>query len=329
MPRTSRGSVFQGAVTWTYFKNLPLLLAGNIYGDYRRFADWESREGNLSQSANERSLMRRNIERAVIDEIKSLHATNPKYVYTEDSQDQTIRRFGVKVSDLRAPYGRTPEGRGQILDGAELCTPEEYVARQYRSQNYDVIKTESAPFHALFGVFMWLLIQDPGDPLNRRVGFGKRDPLIQATASEQIWTLLPADFGTPAYSERRAEAIKEHFKILEDDLEWLFDYWLPYSDDLRQYLHAHRSQDVEIARKIVSILPGKAIRRILRYLLGDYWRRYLGWPDLLVFRTGEFFFAEVKSSSDKLSEDQKNWIAGNNKQLQLPFKLVKIHRRKN
>jgi hypothetical protein len=66
---------------------------------------------------------------------------------------------------------------------------------------------------------------------------------------------------------------------------------------------------------------------VLRYLVGDYWNRYLGWPDLLAHKGSEYFFVEVKSSKDRLSENQKSWIQGNWAELKLPFKLVKIHRK--
>jgi len=75
------------------------------------------------------------------------------------------------------------------------------------------------------------------------------------------------------------------------------------------------------------LLPADDIYRILRYLVEDYWRRYVGWPDLIIYTQDHLFFAEVKSSRDKLSEDQKNWIDGNSTELHLPFKLVKLHRK--
>ena len=52
----------------------------------------------------------------------------------------------------------------------------------------------------------------------------------------------------------------------------------------------------------------EAVLRILRYLVGNYWGRYLGWPDLLVYKKDDFFFAEIKASKDKLSAEQKRWI---------------------
>ena len=68
------------------------------------------------------------------------------------------------------------------------------------------------------------------------------------------------------------------------------------------------------------------IIEILRYLVTDYWQRYCGWPDALFYKRDEFFFAEIKSSNDVLSDDQKHWIRGNSTELQLPFKLIKIHK---
>ncbi len=83
---------------------------------------------------------------------------------------------------------------------------------------------------------------------------------------------------------------------------------------------------METARQLIKILPPETVCQILRYLVNDYWGRYLGWPDLLAYRDKEYFFVEVKSSRDKLSPDQKDWIRGNYEELKLPFKMVKVHR---
>ena len=59
----------------------------------------------------------------------------------------------------------------------------------------------------------------------------------------------------------------------------------------------------------------------------DYWGRYLGWPDLLIYRGAEYRMVEVKSSSDKLSDDQKRWIRDNHEILKLPFELVQLRKK--
>jgi hypothetical protein len=121
--------------------------------------------------------------------------------------------------------------------------------------------------------------------------------------------------------------VEKHYHSNEDDLLSLFDYWTGPSEEFRQYLWAHRPEDVEKAREIVSVLSVEETLRILRYLISDYWRRYVGWPDLLVHNRDDYFFVEVKSSRDKLREAQKSWICGNSIELHLPFRLVKIHRK--
>src|SRR5262249_29626297 len=130
------------------------------------------------------------------------------------------------------------------------------------------------------------------DPEVRIVGFGERGAFEQGQLGKEVWTHLPEDFGTPGYACRRAAAIDEHFASMlaggTEDLLWTFDYWVPHSEGLRQYLWAHRSENVSTARQLVSILPADVIRRILRYLIGDYWKRFCGWPDLLAYKQGEF-----------------------------------------
>jgi VRR-NUC domain len=258
-------------------------------------------------------------------EIKELHRTAPKYVFSGESQDDVIRRYGVQVVVVNATYlaSATPRALVSWEGGAESV--EDWARHHFEEQEYSVLTLESRPFHVLFGVYMWLLIQDIADPKNMLVGFGGRGDIAQRN-SPQIWMQRPQDFGTAGYGRRRADAIEEHLSSL-DELEWLFDYWLGPSEPLRQYLWAGQPADIEVARKLVGILPASTIVAILRYLIQHYWGRYLGWPDLLLYRGSEIRCVEVKSSSDKLSEDQKRWIADNHEILKLPFSILKIHRK--
>ena len=203
------------------------------------------------------------------------------------------------------------------------------MTRIYEAEGWSVMPLESLPFHALFSVMMWLLIQDATDPKVRMVGFGDRAVYETGEKPPTIWTLLPDDIGSKSYGTRRQDAIERHLENLppdKDGLLWIFDYWRPDSANLRQYLWAHRESDADRARRLVEILAPDQILSILRYLAGDYWGRYLGWPDLLLYRDGEILLLEVKSSNDHLSQAQKHWIGDNHDRLGLPFKLVKIHR---
>lgn len=298
----------------------------------QRFGDWADSQGyeDYSVAQQENPDVHSQIEKEVVREIKRLHRNSPKYTYQEKSQAEVLKENDVKIVKLEGKYvKRVTRGVG-ILDGEEICTAEEYAARYYRRQGYKVLFTESIPFHVIFGVFMWLLIQDPGDPFARVIGFGDRKAFDEDRDSQQIWTRLPTDFGTTGYAARRADAIEDHLALIasnEDDLIWLFDYWLDPSEDLRQYLWAHQAGDASKARQLISLLSADDVLRILRYLVADYWGRYVGWPDLVIYNQEGLFFAEVKSSRDKLREDQKNWIYGNRNELQFAFELVKIHKK--
>lgn len=297
----------------------------------QRFADWAASEGygDLLDARSKHPDFHKRIEKEVIEEIKRLHRNFPKYSYHEESQAEVISRYSIEVVSLDGVYVKSSAKGVDIQDGTDICSADEYVSRHYERQGYSVLVTESVPFHVLFGVYMWPLIQDPADPLLKMAGFGDHFAFEEGRKGEMIWTLLPQDFGTPGYAKRREDAIEKHFRLiaLEDDFGWLFDFYLPDSSDFRQYLWAHREEKVATARKLISALPQPTIINILRYLTGSYWKRYLGWPDLVVYKEKEFFFVEVKSSKDNLSEEQKAWIRGNATEMQLPFKKVKIHRK--
>jgi hypothetical protein len=271
------------------------------------------------------------IKREALAELQELHRTKPKYAFTELSQDQVIKSYGVEVVRMDAPYLAQGQKGRVIDDGKGGCSAEAFVMAHYEKEGWKSLKLESTPFHVLFGVFMWLLVQDSTDDKVRIIGFGERSAFEERRQSEEIWTLSPEDFGGKSYATRRADKAAEHFDLLisnRNELLWLFDYWLEYSTDFRNYLWAHRDADVARARHLVELLPAEALLAVLRYLLDDYWGRFCGWPDLLFYQDdGSYFLAEVKSSGDKLSEDQKRWIADNHDLLGLPFRLVKIHRK--
>lgn len=290
-----------------------------------RFAAWEE-SGGISPDA---AAMRKKIEKEVVAEIHKAHLESPKYDMSEPSAADIIERYGVEVVNLHATYAGDPKKGAVIARDGGVSSAEACAENHFRLLGYEVMKLESVPFHVLSGVFMWLLIQDARDDRQRFVGFGNRTAVDTGVAMPVVYTSLPEDFGAPGYGRRRAHAIKKHLTLIPPDrgeMLWLFDYWLSGSGALRQYLWAHRETDIVRARRLIEILPPETIKRILEYLVASYWKRYLGWPDLLVSKGEEFFFAEVKSSSDKLSDDQKDWIAGNAENLRLPLKLVKIHR---
>ncbi len=302
-----------------------------FFAETERMAAW--RGTNPAASPEEVRSAQRHIEKEVLDEMKALHAREPRYNTREPSQREIIERYDVEVETFYPKYLASPEKGNVVLWEGEVISPESFVARQYKALGWSVMLLESAPLHALFGVMMWLLIEHPADPKNRTVSFGARAAFKAEEDVSMIIAHLPEDFGTPGYGRRRMNEIDEHFALLSPDgladrglLLELFDYWRNPSENLRQYLWAHRVTDIDRARRLIEILPAETTIAILRYLVDDYWARYIGWPDLLLWRDGASVMVEVKSSSDKLSAEQMRWIADNHDILKLPFRIAKLHR---
>jgi hypothetical protein len=228
------------------------------------------------------------------------------------------------VLSLEGIYLRTEARRAVIRDGEETCSVEEYACRHFRRRGYSAVRVENDPIFALFGVLMWPVIQDPSDPRRRSVGvFDRR------AGMKIVWTHHPSDFGKPGYGVRRAKAIEKHLSAIAcepRELRQLFDLWLGPSDDLGLYLGGRRTDQIQVARQLIEILPSASIVEMLRYLVEDYWGRRSGWPDLIVFRDNEFFFAEVKSATDKLGKSQQRWLRDNRERLRFPFKLVEVRK---
>ena len=239
-----------------------------------------------------------------------------------------IDKCHVEIVGLKGTYVRNAGIKSAaILDGAELCRVEEFAARHFRRSGFEATFLESAPFHVLFGVYFWSVIQDRCDRRVRTVGILDRHAYDQRRPSEVIWIRLPSDFGTPDYARRRAKVITKHLSAIAEtsaELLGLFDNWLAPSVGLRQYLWAHRCESIETARKLIELIPPVVLKTVLGYLVLNYWGHYSGWPDLLVYRANQWFLAEVKSWRDKLNENQKRWIEDNHRYLHLPFKLVQV-----
>ena len=127
------------------------------------------------------------------------------------------------------------------------------------------------------------------------IAFGDRHAFGQRLPSKLIWTGQPQDFGTAGYGRRRAKAITKHLSAISEDrveLHRLFDDWIAPSVGLRQYLWAHRQESIDRARKLIEIIPPLMLKNLLRYLVQNYWGRYSGWPDLLLYRGNQWFLAK-------------------------------------
>lgn len=313
-----------------------------------RFLAWCRAQGLSALDAHGRPLIGRyarehadeygRIRRDVLDGIALAHQQRPVYDFSEPSDADLLAANSVVIDEIDACYVTPTVRRARVLplggrDPDQATSVEVFVADILRGDSQAVMFCESRPVHALYGCLMWLWVQDPADPELQPRRFGGRDG-IGADARGMIWTMLPPDFGAVGHAERRASELDAYLAWLPDEISELvgvYDYWLEPSRPLRQYLWAYTAEDEGRARILLRVLGPQRVKTILRYLAEHYWGRYLGWPDLFAWRESqdrflEPQFVEVKSSGDKLSADQREWIEGNARQLRLPFRLAKVHR---
>lgn len=278
---------------------------------------------------------------SALAELRERHDRDPIYDVSRPSDAELLATHDVGITPVPACYVQTSDQRKALVaplgctDSSQAVAVEAFVADVLRQQGLSVMALESRPLQCLLGALMWLWVQDPDDPNNRPVMFGGRDG-DGTDRSDVVWTLLPEDFGAPGHARRRETELDKHLAWLPQDdglLAATFDYWLEPSRPLRQYLWAYTDDDEQRARTVIRVLGAQQVVRVLRFLAVDYWGRYLGWPDLLTWRETDaginsMQLIEVKSSGDRLSDDQRRWIAANSESgLHLPFQLVKVHRR--
>lgn len=262
-------------------------------------------------------------EAAVVAELKTTHAKNPRYDYADNAPSEIVADNDVRVIEVPARHVHGDGHKVLVEHEGALLTVEDYAEKRYERDGFTVLFCESAPFHVLFGVYLWPLVQDEQDPLLRLAAFGEREAALRDEEPVIINTLLPSDFGTANYYARREADIGRYLQQLSDSTS-LFDQWLEQSWELRQYLWAHDPINIDKARRLVALLGDHRLRAVLRYLLLDYWANYRGWPDLFVCRGQTQRFVEVKSSKDKLSQNQMNWIKGNAAHMGFDFEVLKL-----
>lgn len=138
----------------------------------RRKADWQLAHPDASDGEQGDAYV--TFQEAALQTIKALHAARPKYSFSEPSQADILARYNVSIVDLKAPYAAMPTKGAVIQDGDTVISPEQFAENWFKSEGWNVMRLESQPFHVLFGVFFWRLIQDYKDPQVRLVGFAEK-----------------------------------------------------------------------------------------------------------------------------------------------------------
>ena len=115
---------------------------------FKRFAGRAEAAGfdPHAQYSREAQALHKEVQREVLEDIKQLHATNPKYAYNETSQAEVLAKYEVEEVRLDATFAPKTEGKGAgIIDDGEIVSAEEFAARHYRRVGWQTMFVESVP----------------------------------------------------------------------------------------------------------------------------------------------------------------------------------------
>ena len=259
------------------------------------------------------------------------HKENPKYDTTEITESKFLSQVPIPEIVVYAQYTQIQKGKQRvgkwISDSGEKTTIEEIATEHYRKLGFNVYRCERKLISSLVGTFCFPIIQDPGDPKN----------LIAMRQSTKGWTSTtkntplvffsrPQDFGSHAYFNRRNQEFSKLFMELRkvDELRPIFDQLLEPSTSLRDYLWVNDDDSIELTRIALKVIPKEIIVDLIEWTIKHFWERQPGWPDLLIVKSDQYRFVEVKSPNDELSLDQMQWFRWAIEKEKIPCEICRV-----
>jgi len=237
--------------------------------------------------------------------------------------------------EVEAPYLQIDKDRQKIgkwvsADG-EIGSVEQIALEHYRARGYEGRFCERKLISVLVGTLLAPVIQDKRDP-RLHVAFRNSSAGWRADnrSTPMISFEIPEDFGSAQYYMRRKDVFEHYIGFLGNrrNVIELYEVLLEISTGLRDYLWVNDDKAVALGRLALRLIPPDTIKEALRWTIADFWERYSGWPDLFVFRLGEYKFVEVKSPLDELSADQMNWFRWAVQESRIPCEILRVKKKR-
>ncbi len=266
---------------------------------------------------------------------QQVHKTSPKYDTREPSQAAFLSNVCVPTTEVEAPYVQIDKNGQKIGKWVgtrgEICSVEHLALEHYSVQGYEGRFCERKLISALVGTLLAPVIQDKRDPrLRVSLRNSTKGWRSDNRSTPMISFELPEDFGSAEYYVRRQDAFEHYIGSLGDgrNIINLYEALLDVSTGLRDYLWVNDDKAVALGRLALRVIPSDTVKQALKWTVAHFWERYSGWPDLFVFRLGEFKFVEVKSPLDELSADQMNWFRWAVQESRIPCEILRVKKKR-
>lgn len=199
----------------------------------------------------------------------------------------------IKVEKLSSQRGKSK----YLIDG-EKCFAEEVALLHYKKEGYSGIWSENSYWWMLLSLLFWHII------------FAKLEGLIPYDSEEHMqFSGMPPDLFKEEFYERRKYLIRNRCQelLMGDIIQKLIEsYEENYGKNCRliEDWNAFSLDELVIPLKLVE---KEKLLKIFHRLLSNFNNNRRGLPDLILYNDNRFFFAEVKSENDKITEDQLKW----------------------
>lgn len=208
------------------------------------------------------------------------------------------------------------KGKAKYTTNGNEYFAEEVAINHYKSLGYSALWTENTYWWTLMSLFFWDVIFAKtrgavsviigGIQTELEPGDERFEQLFKQTIQMNG---MPSDFFTPEFYERRKTLTKNRVQELQhSDLNQKLSesYKQNYGRNCRPIENWDKYKIDELLISVQRVEKGKLIK-IFERLISDFNNNRAGLPDLVVYDDKDFFFSEVKSEKDKISEKQKEW----------------------
>ena len=213
--------------------------------------------------------------------------------------------------------GNQSKGKAKYVINGNEYFAEEAAIRHYEMLGYKALWTENTYWWTLMSLFFWdiifakirgsVIVVIGGVQTELSPEDENFEPIFNQTVRELNG--MPHDFFTPEFYERRKHLIKNKIEELyRSNLEKKLrdSYKQNYGKNCRSIEDWDKYKIDQLLTLIPRINKEKLIG-IVERLISNFTDNRSGLPDLIVYDDKSFFFSEVKSAKDKISEKQREW----------------------
>ncbi len=202
---------------------------------------------------------------------------------------------------LARPNIRINRSTTALIEKADFITiefdPSAKVETQaihhFTEQGYSGIHGENFFWRNLFGLFFWDELYDQSfgnfhNPL-QRVSSDLQEPDFYYRRKELIQEKIENHMNPEAFLRKISEVYRQKAGLANPFVYW-YDDFIPIIND------------------VIGLMEVPAILEVLREMSKNLIDNVKGFPDILIWKEGEYHFFEIKSPNDHLSPQQLFWI---------------------